>query len=84
MMSNYLSSLTIICLLAFTSCEAQPTHQKKDTVPVGGSCETCELMFEGIPDKVESSDTSAGWYENAQQLMITGRVFQSDGKPLLC
>lgn len=80
MMSNYLSFLTIICLLAFTSCEAQTTHQKKDKVPVGGNCETCELMFEGIPDKIRSSDTSAGWYENAQKLIVTGRVFQADGK----
>jgi protocatechuate 3,4-dioxygenase, beta subunit len=80
MMSNYFSSLTLISILTFSSCEAQPTQQKKETVPVGGNCETCELMFEGIPDKIESSDTSAGWYENAQKLIVTGRVFQADGK----
>jgi protocatechuate 3,4-dioxygenase beta subunit len=37
-------------------------------------------MFEGMPENIRSSDTSAGWYENAQKLMITGTVFQADGK----
>ncbi len=78
MQLNLITSITASCILLLNSCKAQPSPPNNSRV--GGNCETCELMFEGMPANIESSDTSAGWYENAQKLMITGTVFQADGK----
>ena len=47
---------------------------------VGGGCDGCELMFVDMPAKILSVDTSAGWSENGQKLLITGRVLKIDGK----
>ncbi len=75
---NVTASITLSCLLLLNACKAQPSPPNHSRV--GGNCETCELMFEGMPANIGSSDTSLGWYENAQKLMITGTVFQADGK----
>lgn len=49
---------------------------------VGGDCEAryCDLIYNGMPEKINSVDTSAGWYEKGQKLIVTGTVFQLDGK----
>ena len=47
---------------------------------VGGGCDGCELMYEGMPDVINSVDTSPGWEEVGQKLRITGTVFEIDGK----
>ncbi len=47
---------------------------------VGGSCDGCEIMYVGIPANISSVDTSAGWTEKGQQLLITGKVYKIDGK----
>lgn len=50
-------------------------------IRVGGECETgyCELMYLGMPDKINPTDTSAGWHEKGQKLVVTGTVYQTDG-----
>jgi protocatechuate 3,4-dioxygenase beta subunit len=48
--------------------------------PVGGGCEGCELMFVGMPANITSSDTSPGWTERGQKLLVTGVVYERDGK----
>lgn len=50
------------------------------TTVVGGGCDGCELMYAGLPDDLRSTDTSAGWFETGQKLVITGRVLQQDGR----
>ncbi len=52
-----------------------------DTNRVGGDCEAgyCELMYLAMPKEMNSVDTSAGWFEQGQKLLVTGTVFQSDG-----
>lgn len=44
---------------------------------VGGDCEAgyCDLIYNGMPEKINSVDTSAGWYEKGQKLIVTGTVF---------
>lgn len=49
------------------------------SAPVGGGCETCELMYAGMPAEINSVDTSAGWYEEGRKLIIHGKVFKIDG-----
>lgn len=43
-----------------------------------GNCEDCELMFEGIPEHINSIDTTDGWHEEGQRLVISGKIFQPD------
>lgn len=74
-----------VVLLLFTSCQGQNNTQSEQTRSgstkkvVGGGCDGCELMFAGMPDNIQSVDTSAGWAEAGEKLMVTGTVFQIDG-----
>jgi protocatechuate 3,4-dioxygenase beta subunit len=47
--------------------------------PVGGGCDGCELMYIGIPQEIPSQDSSPGWSEGNQKLLISGQVYQPDG-----
>jgi len=49
---------------------------------VGGECEEgyCEIMYLGMPKVLNSIDTSAGWFEKGQKLIIKGTAFQLDKK----
>lgn len=67
----------------FVSCNGQITNNappQKESELVGGGCDGCELMYIGMPEQLSSVDTSLGWYEKGQKLIITGTVFHLDGK----
>ncbi len=73
--------LIFVCSL-FVSCNGQ-TNEKTNTQTdkiVGGGCDGCELMYIGMPKEIHSVDTSSGWNEKGQKLIVTGTVFQLDGK----
>lgn len=77
----------LVCLLVmFTACNGQtktntPSPAQSSTKKlVGGGCDGCELMYVGMPEKINSVDTSAGWHEQGQQLLVTGKVYSVDGK----
>ena len=77
----YVPMVLIFCSF-MAACNGQTvknSSQNKPTI-VGGGCDGCELMYEGMPDKINSVDTSPGWEEEGQKLMITGTVFEHDGK----
>jgi protocatechuate 3,4-dioxygenase beta subunit len=64
------------------SCNGQ-TNQKtiaQSIKTVGGGCDGCELMYIGMPKEIHSVDTSPGWNEKGQKLIVTGTVFHLDGK----
>lgn len=66
-----------------TSCDGQTRQQSneaKQTKKVGGGCEGCEFMYVGMPKQILSEHTSLGWIEGKQKLILTGKVFQIDGK----
>lgn len=76
-----------LILLGFLySCNGRPKNnivQKIDaSVPqlVGGGCDGCELMYVGMPKNITAADTSAGWNEKGQKLLISGTVYQQGGK----
>lgn len=85
---NILLTVGMVISQFQTSCKAQikPTNQnqqtsKMDTVKiVGGGCDGCEIMFVDIPTNINSSDTSAGWTENGQKLLVAGTVYKLDGR----
>ncbi|WP_337867123.1 hypothetical protein [Ignavibacterium sp.] len=81
--------LLIFMAMSFTGCRGQTDNSHKQnendmTVSsgklVGGGCEGCELMYVGMPAEIESEHTSLGWTEGKQKLILTGKVFQLDGK----
>ncbi|WP_026357355.1 hypothetical protein [Empedobacter brevis] len=74
-------NILLLCLL-FVSCNGQTSEkgQKETTVLVGGGCDGCELMYIGMPEEISSVSTSPGWNEKGQKLIVTGTVFQPDGK----
>jgi protocatechuate 3,4-dioxygenase beta subunit len=69
-----------------TGCSGQtntttlPSSNSDTKKIVGGGCDGCEIMFVDMPTKISSIDTSLGWLENGQKLLITGKVYKLDGK----
>lgn len=67
-----------------TGCHGQTqqttSHEKHSKEIIGGGCDGCELMYIGMPDVIRATDTSAGWYEQGQKLVVTGTVYRLDGK----
>ena len=47
---------------------------------VGGGCDGCELMYVDMPEKISHESKSPAWNSEGQKLMITGTVYQTDGK----
>jgi len=79
--------LFVIMFSFLTSCNGQTKEkpQTKQTTTqknklVGGGCDGCELMYVGMPKNIKSIDTSAGWTEKGQKLLITGTVYKIGGK----
>lgn len=72
-----LTFLVLTTIVWSTGCIAQSSNHKKR---VGGDCENCELMYLGMPKEIMSDDTSSGWHETGQKLVISGRIFKPDGK----
>lgn len=81
--------MRMICLVFFmmyivacqpVTSQAPPPAAAKDSLIVGGGCESCELMYVGMPARIPAVDTSAGWYEKGQRLVVRGRVFRIDGQ----
>ncbi|HSW55953.1 MAG TPA: hypothetical protein VLH59_12770 [Ignavibacteriaceae bacterium] len=73
----------ILCLLFITSCTAQehnPLPENSKDKVIGGPFENGEFIYIGMPDKIYSVDTSAGWSQKGQKLLITGTTFKLDGK----
>lgn len=87
---NHMNKISLFLLLVtlLTSCNGQTTSKNEnqnvseiDTKKVlGGGCEGCELMYIGMPQQIFPKDTSLGWTEGKQKLILTGKVFQLDGK----
>lgn len=70
-----------------TNCNGQNKTDTKQTRVnvenkklVGGGCDGCELMYVGMPKNIKSIDTSAGWTEKGQKLLLTGTVYNLGGR----
>lgn len=69
--------------LVFFSCHGQTKEGKnanEKSKLVGGAFENSELMYYGISKNISSADTSSGWNEKGQRILLTGIVYQIDGK----
>ena len=75
----------VILIGLSTGCNAQTNDtnnpsDRSDNKIVGGPFENEEFMYIGMPDKINSVDTSAGWTQKGQKLLITGTIYKLDGK----
>jgi len=69
--------LFIPLLLTLSNCRSQPP--KSD--PYFAKDYSDEIPFyRGMPDALSDVDTSPAWTEDGQQIILTGTVFQADGK----
>jgi protocatechuate 3,4-dioxygenase, beta subunit len=80
--SNFIFLVIFASLLL--SCNGQTTPNSRNTPKkgaiVGGPFENGEFMYVGMPENIKSVDTSAGWTQNGQRLLVTGTIFRLDGK----
>ena len=66
----YNVKILIIYLILFSSCNSKPenTNQNKQSnlnekkLLIGGGCDGCELMYNGMPSNIHSIDTNNGYY----------------------
>nr|WP_315155710.1 intradiol ring-cleavage dioxygenase [uncultured Flavobacterium sp.] len=80
--------LFVLMLNFLTSCNGQVKNDQtmpnnksyEDKKNVGGGCEDCDIMYVEMPKVISSNHTSIGWNEGKQKLILTGKVFQLDGK----
>jgi len=76
-------SLLAAFLIMLTGCNGQVKVQSDATQLnkiVGGGCDGCELMYVEMPDVLSFEHSSAGWEEGKQKLLLTGKIFQLDGR----
>ncbi|MBK8555920.1 MAG: intradiol ring-cleavage dioxygenase [Lewinellaceae bacterium] len=74
-------SLCFSLALSAMNCGGEKTPVNVDPpMPIGGGCDGCDIMYEGMPHLFHAADTSVGWKEQGQKLDISGTIFQPDGK----
>src|SRR5829696_2136630 len=68
-----------VVTLADASCEGQ-TRPKSPQHIVGGGCDGCDLMFEGMPRQLDWQTTIARASELGERLEMSGAIYKVDGK----
>jgi len=74
--------MTVLCNILI-GCNGQNVQSAKNgdkVQSVGGAFENSEFTYYGIPKIISSIDTSAGWKLNGHKILLTGIVYQIDGK----
>jgi protocatechuate 3,4-dioxygenase beta subunit len=68
-------------LLNFTndSCEAQ-TKERSSKDIVGGGCDGCESIYEGMPAQISWQTNIAPDSEPGERIKISGVIYKRDGK----
>ena len=81
-MGIVLLQLLISCNGHTQNANTNSNEPDTQTNRVGGDCEVgyCDMIYLGMPKEINSVDTSAGWSEKGQKLIIRGSVYQLDGK----
>ena len=83
---HYRVGILILLLTTLSGCNGQRNNTNESRTlpekakPVGGGCDGCEIMFADMPTHLNSTDTSAGWAEKGQKLLVTGTVYKPDGR----
>lgn len=75
-------SLLVASCSGQTKERAQPRQPGRDSrqQPVGGAFENREFIYQGMPEEISPADTSPGWAQQGQKMLITGVVYRQDGQ----
>ncbi len=73
-------TIPFILLTTLLNCTNKTPNTTSQKTIVGGGCDGCEIMFQGMPKDLKAIDTSEGWHEAGQKLVVEGTVFKPDGK----
>ena len=68
-------------VVAGGSCGAQNRRPAPAHV-VGGGCDGCEGIYEGMPQRLDWQTTIAAADEPGERLEMSGRIYRADGKTL--
>ncbi len=79
-----LSSLFLCCMVTGTCCSQHNTQSnaKEKEIPVGGSCEGCEAVYESPVsfDQLNELDTLPDFSDPGPKIEVSGTIYQRDGK----
>ena len=64
----------LLALVSFSACKAQKTAET-----LSDDFDKSPPFFYNIPEKLSATDTSAGWEEAGQKILLTGIVYEQDG-----
>lgn len=67
-------AMLTLCIL---SCTAQPKQPER---VVGTRCEDCEMMYEGMPEKINWDTRLTNPNEPGETMIISGTIYKPDGK----
>lgn len=71
------TSTFILLILQLLSCKGQ-SNQQINTL--SDDFDKSLPLYYGMPEQIDSRDTSPVWNESGQKLLLTGTVYQNDGK----
>ena len=71
-------SLVFTLALLISACNGQ--NKKSEPVSNAAAGENIEFGEIGMPASIAASDTSEGWQQPGQKILVTGTVYQRDGK----
>ena len=69
--------LIFIVSITLSNCSGQ-ADKSRTTIPE--DYDTSSPFYYGMPDDVDAEDISPGWNQEGQRILLTGTVFQVDGK----
>lgn len=67
----------ILIFLNLLNCKGQSFNEK---TTVSDDFDESPPVYYGMPELLDSKDTSAAWNHGGQKLLLTGTVYQNDGK----
>lgn len=80
----YRTMARMVILAAITAsnagASAQENQHDDSKKRIGGPFENAEYIYYGLPENLDATHTSQGWSRGGQKLIITGTVWQRDGK----
>lgn len=65
----------LLCILLLSAC----AKSQNNTI-IGGPCEGCEAIYENKNKRLKNTDTFPGFSSGNEKIMISGVVYQLDGK----
>jgi protocatechuate 3,4-dioxygenase, beta subunit len=79
-MNRFVLLLVIVAFVPWTAPSGCTGEAPRLSKPVGGGCDGCELMFEGMPKTLGWRTSIAGAGEAGEPLEMRGVIYRRDGR----